>query len=147
MLVREEGDRLHLLSVVSPEWIGKGKTISVSQAPTYFGAVAFTLEQPTDDEAVLRLKTAFTRAAKQIVVHLPWFVELRSAKVDGAGVDAANGKLVVSPTAKEIRIHFALKPDAPRLSYQRAVDDYKTEYARRYRELIHGAAAQTQPAP
>ena len=47
MLVREQGDELHLLSVVSPEWIGDGKTIAVKQAPTYFGTVAFTLTQPS----------------------------------------------------------------------------------------------------
>ena len=40
---REEGNQLHLLSVVSPQWIGKGKTIAVSQAPTNFGPIAFTL--------------------------------------------------------------------------------------------------------
>jgi hypothetical protein len=147
MLVREEGDQLHLLSVLSPEWIGKGKTISVTQAPTYFGSVAFTLDQPSDDEAALRLNASFTHAPKQIVVHLPWFIETKSATVDGSSVDAVNGELVVSPTAKEIRIHWAAKSGTPHLSYQNAVDDYKSEYARRYRELMHGEAAPTHSAP
>jgi hypothetical protein len=147
MLVREEGDQLHLLSVLSPEWIGKGKTIAVTQAPTYFGTVAMTLEQPEDGEAVLQLKTEFTHAPKQIVIHLPWFVDTKSATVNGTSVDAADGKLVVPPTAKEIRIHWTVKPGTRKLSYQRAVDDYKAEYARRYRELMHGTAPQTQPAP
>jgi len=147
MLVREEGDRLHLLSVLSPEWIGKGKTIAVTQAPTYFGIVAMTLEQPEDGEAVLHLKTEFTRAPKQIVIHLPWFVDTKSATVNGTSMDAADGKLVVPPTAKEIRIHWTVKLGTPKLSYQRTVDDYKAEYARRYHELMHGTAPQTQPAP
>ncbi len=138
MLVREEGDRLHLLSVVSPDWIGKGKTIAVSQAPTYFGTVAFTLEQPEDGEAVLHLSTSFTAAPRQVVVHLPWFVALTSATVDGKAATASNGDLVVPANAKEIGLHWTLKPDAPQLSYERAVEAYKAEYARRYQVLMHG---------
>lgn len=143
MLLREDCDRLHLLSVVSPEWIGKGKTIAVTQAPTYFGSVAFTLEQPSDEEALLHLRTVFTRAPQQIVLHIPWFVELKNATVDGKHIDAADGKLVVSPTAKEIRLQWTVKSDAQHLSYQAAVDAYKAEYARRYRMLMHGDTPQS----
>jgi hypothetical protein len=138
MLVREEGNRLHLLSVVSPDWIGQGKTVAVSQAPTYFGEVAFTLEQPQNGEAVLHLNTRFTQAPQQIVVHLPWFVDLKSATVDGKTVGAADGALEIPATAKELRLRWTLKTDAPQMSYDRAVDAYKAEYARRYQILMHG---------
>jgi hypothetical protein len=138
MLVREEGNRLHLLSVVSPDWIGQGKTVAVSQAPTYFGEVAFTLEQPQNGEAVLHLNTRFTQAPQQIVVHLPWFVDLKSATVDGKTVSAADGALEIPATAKELRLRWTLKTDAPQMSYDRAVDAYKAEYARRYQNLMHG---------
>ncbi len=84
MLVREQGDQLHLLSVVSPAWIGAGKTIIVSQAPTYFGQVAFTLTQPSATEAILKLDAHFDHAPKTIEIHLPWFVRLDSVTVDGA---------------------------------------------------------------
>jgi hypothetical protein len=140
MLVREDGGQLHLLSVVSPEWIGKGKTISVRQAPTNFGTVAFTLEQPEAGEAVLHLETAFTSAPSQIVVHLPWFVDLRSATADGKPVQSANGALVLPAGVKELRLHWTVKPNTPQLSYQRTVEDYKAEYARRYQILMHGKA-------
>ena len=141
MLVREEGEHLHLLSVVSPEWVGKDKTIAVTQAPTNFGTVAFTLEQPSDEDAVLHLNPSFTRAPQQIVIHLPWFVELKSATVDGKSADASKGTLSVSSAAKEIRLRWTVKADTQHLSYQQTVDDYKAEYARRYRELMHGPAA------
>jgi hypothetical protein len=141
MLVREEGEQLHLLSVVSPEWVGKDKTIAVMQAPTNFGTVAFTLEQPSDEEAVLHLNPSFTRAPQQLVIHLPWFVELKSATVDGKSADASKGTLSVSSAAKEIRLRWTVKADTQHLSYQQTVDDYKAEYARRYRELMHGPAA------
>ena len=141
MLVREDGNQLHLLSVVSPEWIGKGKTIAVSQAPTYFGAVAYRLEQPADGEAVLRLDNRFSDAPKDVVVHLPWFVELKSATVDGKAAMASNGKLTVPAATKEIRLLWTVKPDTPQMSYAKAVDAYKAEYARRYQILMHGEAA------
>jgi len=141
MMVREEPTQLHLLSVVSPEWIGKGKTIAVSQAPTNFGPIAFTLDQPSDQEAVLHLTPAFTAAPRQIVVHLPWFVTLQSATADGKAVQPVNGALAVSPTTKELRLHWTVKPDAPQMNYARTVEDYKAEYARRYQILMHGEPA------
>ncbi len=141
MLVREEGNQLHLLSVVSPEWIGAGKKISVRQAPTNFGAIEFSLDQPSADEAVLHLKSAFTQPPQKIVVHLPWFVDLKSATTDGKPVKATDGALSVPPETKEVRIHWTLKPGVPRQSYESAVREYKAEYARRYQILMHGAAA------
>jgi hypothetical protein len=141
MLVREEPGQLHLLSVVSPEWIGKGKTLSVSQAPTNFGVMAFSLDQPSDQEAVLHLNPAFAAAPKQIVVHLPWFVDLQSATADGKPIQPVNGTLAVSPVTRELRLHWTVKADAPQMSYARAVEDYKAEYARRYQILMHGEPA------
>jgi hypothetical protein len=142
MLVREEGDRLHLLSVVSPEWIGQGKTISVSQAPTYFGTVAFTLSQPQAGEATLELKNSFTSAPKQIAIHLPWFVTLKSATVDGKPIQQVSHVLLISPQAKTVRLQWTVAPDAPQLSYDHVVDEYKAEYARRYNLLLHGESTQ-----
>ncbi len=142
MLVREEGDRLHLLSVISPEWIGQGKSISVSQAPTYFGTVAFTLSQPQAGEATLELKNNFTAAPKQIAIHLPWFVSLKGATVDGKPVQPISQVLLVSPQAKSVHLQWTLAPGTPQLSYDHAVADYKAEYAHRYNVLLHGDSSQ-----
>ncbi|MGD0478788.1 MAG: hypothetical protein ABSA42_01380 [Terracidiphilus sp.] len=148
MLVREEGNQLHLLSVVSPAWIGKGKTVAVRQAPTYFGPLGFTLTQPSATEAVLRIDAHFDRAPKSIEIHLPWFIRLESATVDGAPITFSciepceGGSISVRPTAREIRLHWSIRPNTPQLSYDRAVAAYKAEYARRYQALMHG-----EPAP
>lgn len=140
MLVREDGDELHLLSVVSPDWIGQGKTIAVSQAPTYFGEVGFQLTQPSADEARLQLDTHFTHGPKDLVVHLPWFMEVKSAEADGHALSPNAGVLTVPANTKEVRVHWSLRPDAPQMSYQKTVDAYKAEYARRYAILMHGTA-------
>ena len=141
MLVREEGRQLHLLSVVSPQWIGAGKTIAVSQAPTYFGTVAFKLEQPQEGMATLKLNTQFVAAPESIVVHLPWFVDLHSATVDGKAAQPNNGALTVPAGTKEIDLHWSVKANTPHMSYENSVAAYKAEYARRYQALMHGVKA------
>jgi hypothetical protein len=137
MLVREEGSELHLLSVVSPAWIGKGRTISAGQVPTYFGQVGFTLDQPEEGIAVLHLNAAFTAAPREIVIHLPWFVALQSAVADGKAIPAANGEIRVSSATRNVELHWIVKSNTPHLSYDAAVSDYKTEYGRRYQVLMH----------
>lgn len=141
MLVREQGDQLHLLSVLSPAWIGEGKTIAVRQAPTYFGPLAFTLDQPQEGEAVLHLDADFTNPPAQIVVHLPWFMDLRSATADGKTVRPANGAISVPASTRAINLHWTIKPEPSRLSYLSAVAAYEGEYARRYQAVMHGEAA------
>ncbi len=141
MLVREQGDQLHLLSALSPAWIGKGKTIAVRQAPTNFGSLAFTLDQPQNGEAVLHLDADFANPPAQIVVHLPWFMNLRSATADGKTVRPANGAISVPAATHTIDLRWAMKPETPRLSYASAVAAYEAEYARRYQELMHGETA------
>jgi hypothetical protein len=138
MMVREEGDDLHLLSVVSPEWVGAGKTIAVHKAPTYFGQVAFTLEQPSAFEAVLKIESNFTRAPKNFIVHLPWFMDVKSATVDGKPVQAKDGALTLPVSAHEVKISWALSRNTPVMNFAHTVEEYKTEYARRYNELMHG---------
>ena len=76
MLLREDGNQLHLISAISPAWVGRGKTIAVRQAPTNFGLVAFTLDQPQEGVAVLHLNPEFTCAARvhrgsRALVHRP----------------------------------------------------------------------------
>lgn len=146
MLVREEGDRLHLLSVVSPDWIGAGKTIAVRQAPTNFGPLAFTLDQPSAGQAILHLSAQFTAPPKEIVVHLPWFVELKSAAADGKPLAAHDGTLIVGPDTRTIDLQWTVKSSTARMSYKQVVAAYEAEYARRYRELMHGGdSARKQP--
>ncbi|MFP5249693.1 MAG: hypothetical protein ACLGP3_07695, partial [Acidobacteriota bacterium] len=144
MLVREEGNRLHLLSALSPAWIGAGKTIAVRQAPTNFGPIAFRLEQPSAGEAVLHLDAAFTQAPQQIVFHLPWFMELHAATADGKPVSPHQGELVLPPTVRTVTLRWTMRPGTELLSYAGAVTAYKAEYARRYQALMHATAADGQ---
>jgi hypothetical protein len=136
MMVREEGDTLHLLSAVSPEWIGAGKRIEVARAPTLFGSLDFSLEMPDDASAVLRLKPSFQQPPSRIVLHLPWFMAIDSVSADGRALSADGAKVSLPAQAREIRISWHRRPDAAAMSYDKTVESYKAEYRRRYQHLL-----------
>jgi len=144
MMVREEGDTLHLLSALSPEWIGKGKTIHVERAPSYFGQVGFVLEMPEDGVAVLHLKTEFQQPPQKLILHLPWFMEVFSISVDGATAQVSANSVALPISAKEVTINWRRKPDASTMSYARTVESYKAEYRKRYEHLL--ATGEMSPA-
>jgi hypothetical protein len=138
MLVREAGDTLHLLSVLSPAWLGAGDSVVVRNAPTDFGTISFRLDAVGDTAARLAITSRFTLPPAALIVHVPWFVELRSAEADGRPVRAAGGELRLPPKAHIVRLSWARRPDAPALSYDAAVDAYKAEYRRRWETWLHG---------
>jgi hypothetical protein len=141
MFVREEGDDLHLLSVVSPEWIGAGKPVSVTGVPTDFGVVSLTLDQPSDTSAVLHLTAQWVQAPHSLVLHLPWFMQTTAVSADGKTVAVSGNSVTLPPGTQTVRVTWSRRPDTPALSYQQAVDAYKAEYLRRYNELLHGTNA------
>lgn len=140
MLVREDEGDLHLLSVLSPEWIGNGKAIAIENAPTEFGKISYQLTQPDEASAMLHIDSHWKHAPGKLVVHLPWFMQVASVSADGKPVTVKDGAATVPANTKEVSLHWARKADAPALSYQHAVDDYKAEYRKRYEQSLHGAA-------
>ncbi len=138
MMVREEGDTLHLFSAVSPAWIGKGKEIRVEHADTYFGRVSFSLRNTTDEDAEVSLNfedSAMVRP-RRICLHLPWFVDTASVVIDEQSVPIHDRSVTFPSTVRKAQIHWkirAVSPDTP-ASYDDAVKRYKREYSRRFRE-------------
>jgi hypothetical protein len=139
MMVREEGDTLHLLSAVSPEWVGAGKTISVQRAATYFGTVGFRLESTSDTAATLRLAMdrGGAHAPAKVVLHLPWFVDHATATANGKALPVAAGAVVIPAGVQQVELKWkrvALPKGYPE-SYLTAVDQYKREYREHYEVL------------
>jgi hypothetical protein len=135
MLVREEGDKLHVLSVSAPEWIGGNKTISVENVPTFFGSVSYALISHGDGAATLNFKNHFGAVPAVLIVHLPWFLTLISAEVDGKRISAQDGTLQLPATAEHVELKWRKRNTHP-MSYTVTVANYKTEYRRRFNELI-----------
>ncbi len=134
MLVREERNELHLLSVISPFWVREGERISVSDAPTNFGMVNFSFEAEKG-EARLRLQSDFRQAPEKIVVHLPWFVNLLQASADGQPLKAKNKNLYLSAQTKELKLKWEIRPVGA-WSYEFFVQDYKEKYQAKYKEFL-----------
>jgi hypothetical protein len=140
MFVREDGSNLHLLSVLSPEWVGAGKQIAVENVPTEFGKISLHLDQPDSGSAVLHIDSSWVSAPKQMVLHLPWFMNTTSVSANGAKVSFSGSAVTLPPGAHIVRIAWTRRAAAPDLSYEHTVEAYKAEYLRRYNQYMHGTA-------
>lgn len=138
MLVREAGTDLHLLSAVSPEWIGSHKNIKVTRAPTEFGQISYELQQPDAGSAILRITSNWHTRPSTIIMHLPWFMQTAAVTADGKQVSIKNGVVQLPAETKEVRIKWQRKSGVPALSYEKAVADYKAEYRDRYAAYLSG---------
>ena len=136
MMVREEGDTLHLLTAISPEWIGAGKRIEVERAPTTFGEVGFTLVMPTEREAVLTVRSSFSTRPAKVMLHLPWFMAVTSVTTDGVRVQPVNGIVALPGSVREVRIEWSRGTASSNMSYAKTVASYKAEYRKRYEHLL-----------
>jgi hypothetical protein len=135
MMVREEDGTLHLLSAVSPDWVGRGKTIRVTGAPTYFGKLNFTLEMPEQTSALLHIESDFDHPPRELVLHIPWFLTASSVSADGAAMKIANGAVHLPARTREVRVTWS-QSSSPEMNFERTVASYKREYRRRYERLM-----------
>ncbi len=135
MMVREQGNELHLLSVVSPEWVKDGQEVSVHRAPTNFGQVSFDFKFASG-RATLTLDNRFSDKPQAIVLHLPWFMNVSSVTADGKPIAMKAGAVSLPIATRGVEIVWTRKSGAPALSYANAVRDYQTEYAKRYQEFL-----------
>ena len=138
MMVRDDEGDVHLLSVISPAWMGAGKTIRVERAPTEFGVVSFTMTQPDNRSADIELNMQWHEKPRAVYLHLPWFTDVSYVWVDGNPVHLENGKVRISPNVRTVRIKWRRRTDVPDWSYDEAVLQYEQEYQRRYYVYMHG---------
>ncbi|MCL5266666.1 MAG: hypothetical protein M1469_01005 [Bacteroidetes bacterium] len=144
MMVREQsaGSRLtsgqgdlHLLSCISPDWVRDGKEISVRRAPTYFGEVNFVLAFKKGG-ATLTLSNHFTTDPKHLVLHLPWFMEVKSVMADGKELKVSHSEVYLPVDSRNVQIAWAWKSGRPALSYENAVKNYERKYREKYEVFL-----------
>ncbi len=77
MLVREDGENLHIFSAVPAEWLEPGQSISFENVPTRFGKISLTAKAEEDSITVF-----FTRPERRdparLLIHLPPSLEITS---------------------------------------------------------------------
>ncbi len=135
MMVREQDGDLHLFSCISPDWIREGQEISVAHAPTYFGEVnmVFKFEKK---EASLILNDRFTDNPRHLVLHLPWFMQVKSVTANGRSLKADGDEVYLPVPASKVVIKWKRMPDTPAMSYENAVRQYEKEYREKYDRFL-----------
>ena len=136
MLVREQGRDLHLLSAISPAWIGQGNDIQVDRAPTNFGVVTFSLKSISASHAELNFHASFVDPPQRIILHLPWFMETTRLLADGKSIPITRDEVVLPLKFSSVSIDWRRRADSKPLSYDHAVAQYRTDYATRYQRFL-----------
>lgn len=135
MLVREYKDELHLFSAVSPAWLQPGKSIVVRDEPTVFGPVSAVLKVNSGGWT-LNLSNHFWRAPAHVIIPVPWFFAVDHADADGQPISIRNNELVLSSGTREVSVTGKIKPGTPVMSFEQTLEDYKSEYRRRYEQFL-----------
>jgi hypothetical protein len=101
----------------------KGATLSLEN---HFSGVAPDSSAPASQPRAPQPST--------LILHLPWFLKTTSVVADGRALKILTNTVVLPAIAKNIRISWTKHTNAPQLSYQHSVNQYKAEYRRRYAE-------------
>ncbi|MDQ4041095.1 MAG: hypothetical protein M3141_05030, partial [Actinomycetota bacterium] len=111
MLVRERGDDVWLMSALSPAWLRPGKRISVSDAPTTRGRVAYTLTA-TRNGAVLTWRTGVQPGTRLI-----WPVPYMARDVRARGLNRRTGTIRLPGPSGRLAVRWRLVGEDP--TYER----------------------------
>jgi len=131
MLIREQGDDLHLFSAISPQWVKAGDEIIIQNAPTYYGKINI-YAKAEKGRLKITITPRFRQLPDKIIIHLPFFAEVKKVLVNGRKAEILPDKILLKPRAQNVEIIWELKP-VPDLSYQAFVERYKKEYVQKYR--------------
>ncbi|WP_346238379.1 chitobiase/beta-hexosaminidase C-terminal domain-containing protein [Niabella insulamsoli] len=129
MVVREEGNDLHLLSAISPEWAKRGDNISIKSAATYFGTVNMDIHF-VKDRMFIKLNNDLNMDEGKIWLHIPWFITAKKIVIDGADVPVTK-TLALSSTTKEVVIYWDDSKRPAHLNFQTGVALYLNKYYNR----------------
>jgi hypothetical protein len=111
MLVRERGSGVQLLAAVSPAWLGRGRTVALSRAPTSFGAVSVSLRSTS------RGATLHWHAPAGVPV---WWTVPAGARGVRLGGRAVHGVVRLPASSGSARIAWRLGHDPRSLARTRA---------------------------
>ncbi len=100
----EDGERLHLLAGVPPEWFRRGEGMAVKDFPTYFGACSFDYRL-VEGGATFSL-SGEARPPKGFILELPLFLE---ARITAGGQEISRlvgGGCLLPADTKKVRLQW-----------------------------------------
>jgi hypothetical protein len=127
MLVREDGNELHLGSALSPRWLRPGDTVAVKNAPTNFGPVGYTLTV-SDGGATLDINPPARNKPERIILHLPEGYDVSGVNADGKVIENPDrSNVVFSPDTTHADIKWQVRRTIP-FTYKKTVENYIDVY-------------------
>jgi hypothetical protein len=117
---------LRLFSVISPAWVKPGERIAIEKARTEFGMVTASM-QFRSRGADVSLQTDFHTPPRDIVFHVPYFVELAKFSTDAKRSTRDGATVRVSPDVTGVRFTWWLKPEVHRHTTQNILLAYRRE--------------------
>jgi hypothetical protein len=115
MLVTERGDQLWLAPFITSNWLKDSQTLTVSNAPTRFGAVSYEIQSHLG-EGVVRatIYPPVSKMLSRIVLRLrnPEGSPIRSVRVNGkthSDFDKAAGLVRLKPAAETLRLEVIFR--------------------------------------
>lgn len=132
MLIREYNETLHLLSVISPEWVKPGDKIELNNAPTWFGTINLNAEA---HQGGLRFEydPCWVKPPNSVILHLPFFTNVSEVEVNGDPVSYEAESVRLPNYRCTVNISWQIDPSV-KYSYNKTVEDYKDEYQRLFNE-------------
>jgi hypothetical protein len=109
MLVREDGDRIALLSALSPRWLGEGRRVALTGAPTRLGPVSVELRSGA--------RGGRLRWSAPVPVRWPLPPGARDVRIDGAAVA---GRVADLPASGDVTFTWRLAPRRASLARTKA---------------------------
>ncbi len=135
MLVMELGGRagldeaerdLHLFSVISPAWAEAGRCVSFRNAVTEMGTISAAMKFMKNGVEVA-VKTRFHHPPRNLVLHIPYFVELTGFHSNAKIMRRDGDRLLFSPDASRVRITWRMKKNARKGTFQRLLKALRQE--------------------
>ena len=96
MLLREDGNRLHIGQAIPRHWLKVGQSVEVTNAPTRFGTVSFSILAQSARRTTVRIELPTTRPRRvDLYVRHPYGLRPRAVRLDGAAGWKLDGERLV----------------------------------------------------
>ena len=99
MFFFEEDNNLVLTPVLPEQWLEEGGEIAISQAPSYFGTIAFNVKSE-HGRLLLELNNQWHHKPGHIEFNIP--IKVKAALIDGKPVEKPSQRLILPANAHKV---------------------------------------------
>ncbi|PKO17104.1 hypothetical protein CVU37_09900 [candidate division BRC1 bacterium HGW-BRC1-1] len=128
-----DGREIWLFNAVSPTWAKAGQRVAFERMPTEMGPVSAEMRFE-EDGASVRIEASWRTWPTQLVLPIPYWAELESFQSDARQSRHEGDFIYLTPDASRVSLKWKLRNEIEPLSFVRAVELFKDEYARKFAE-------------